>query len=149
MNSLPETLPEGCTRKMTMHMSVQGGGVASYSIHLPTGEALPIHYQYDSRKKGVEFIAVFRSRDFLVQIFPATESIVRMSVNRTELRQDGRWSDEISWDELQRLKAEAGYGDLDAIEIYPPDKDVVNVANMRHLWILPDDLKLPFAWRAE
>jgi hypothetical protein len=33
----------------------------------------------------------------------------------------------------------------DAVEVYPPAGDVVNVANMRHLWVLRD--RLPFAWR--
>ncbi len=51
------------------------------------------------------------------------------------------------WDELQRIKSECGYGNTDAIEIYPADDDVVNVANMRHLWIL--DSRIPFAWRKQ
>ena len=32
------------------------------------------------------------------------------------------------------------------MECYPADRDVVNVANMRHLWLL-HDLVLPFFWR--
>lgn len=71
---------------------------------------------------------------------------MRMSVNRTALTKDGNWDADIGWEELQRLKAEAGYGNMDAVEIYPSDKDVVNVANMRHLWILSEPLA--FAWRA-
>jgi hypothetical protein len=31
--------------------------------------------------------------------------------------------------------------------VFPPDTDVVNVANMRHLWILAPGT-LAFAWRA-
>ena len=88
-------------------------------------------------------IRVFRSCEFLVQIFDH-EGAVRLSVCRTSLRDDGRWDDGISWDELQRLKREAGYGDAFAVEIFPEDRSQVNVANMRHLWILPE--RLPFAW---
>ncbi len=87
---------------------------------------------------------VLRSRYFLVQIYTEKNDVLRMSVNATALSGDD-WEDDISWDVLQRLKREAGYGDLDAIEIYPADKDVVNIASMRHLWILPGPH--PLAWR--
>jgi hypothetical protein len=56
-----------------------------------------------------------------------------------------RWADNITWDELQALKTQCGYGGHDAVEVYPPTRDVVNVANIRHLWVLAE--KLPFAWR--
>lgn len=89
--------------------------------------------------------AVWRSRSFLVQVFDATSpAIARLSVNRTTLRGE-RWEDGISWDELQAIKNDCGYGIHDAVEVYPDARDVVNVANMRHLWILEE--KLPFAWR--
>lgn len=89
---------------------------------------------------------VWRSREFLVQEFlePAAGVLVRLSVNRTQLS-GGRWSENITWDELQRIKREVGYGTSDAVEVYPCDADVVNVANMRHLWVLAEPL--PFAWR--
>lgn len=38
-----------------------------------------------------------------------------------------------------------GLADSWAVEVFPADADVVNVANMRHLWILPD--APAFAWR--
>jgi len=55
-----------------------------------------------------------------------------------------RWVDGITWDDLQRLKREAGYGDREAVEVYPPAACVVNEANIRHLWILPS--RMPFSW---
>jgi hypothetical protein len=70
--------------------------------------------------------------------------VVRLSVCRTSLAGD-RWQDGITWDELQRLKRECGYGDADAIEVFPADTDVVNVANMRHLWVMADPIAC--AWR--
>lgn len=91
------------------------------------------------------FVRVLRSRQFLVQEFIEPGGIIRLSVNRTTLRGHGRWDDGITWDELQRLKAEAGYGDRFAVEVYPADGDVVNVGNLRHVWILPEPLA--FAWR--
>jgi hypothetical protein len=90
-------------------------------------------------------IRVLRSRDFLVQVFPEPPPVhVRLSINRTSL-QGQRWQDGITWDELQRLKHEAGYGDCDAVEVFPADRDVVNVANMRHLWVMAEPVS--FAWR--
>lgn len=90
-------------------------------------------------------LRVLRSRDFLVQEFAANAPAkVRLSVCRTSL-DGGRWEDGISWDDLQRLKRECGYGDADAIEVFPSDADVVNVADMRHLWVMAEPLAC--AWR--
>lgn len=87
------------------------------------------------------------ARDFLVQEFmEAAPAFARLSVNRTTLDGD-RWSENITWDELQRIKAECGYRLADAVEVFPADPDVVNVANMRHLWVLREPL--PFAWRKQ
>lgn len=61
---------------------------------------------------------VWRSRYFLAQLFAQGEGIVRIS---------------------------SGFADSDAVEVYPAQTDVVNVANMRHLFVLP--YPLTFAWR--
>lgn len=87
---------------------------------------------------------VFRSRHFLVQEF-SEGSVIRLSVNRASVKSEGGWADQITWEELQQVKRECGYGDRDAVEVYPADRDVVNVANMRHLWVLSEPL--PFVWR--
>lgn len=90
---------------------------------------------------------VWRSQDFLVQLYDESgPALFRLSVIRTSIRGD-RWADGITWDELQRIKREVGFGDCDALEVYPADRDVVNVANMRHLWIMRDPV--PFAWRRD
>lgn len=89
-------------------------------------------------------VRAWRSREFLVQQF-SDQDMVRLSINRTHIHpQTFCWVDGITWDDLQRLKSEAGFGDHEAVEIYPPDEYVVDVANIRHLWILPD--RLPFSW---
>ena len=90
-------------------------------------------------------IAVLRSRQFLVQVFSEGDGALRLSVNRTEWdERRGSWREDISWDDLQRLKSEAGYADRWAVEIFPADAAVVNVANMRHIWIVPEAPS--FAW---
>lgn len=89
-------------------------------------------------------VEVWRSRDYLVQLVREPAGL-RLSVNSTRVRPDGRWDDGLTWDELQAIKRQIGLGDCYAVEVYPPDRDVVNVANMRHLWILPEPL--PIGWR--
>lgn len=116
----------------------QSAAYPSYLVSIPEDEWPVPHIP--------KVYAVLRSKTFLVQLFKES-SCIRMSVNRTTLTKNGHWSADISWEELQSLKTQAGFGDLDAVEIYPPDHDVVNVANMRHLWIMPT--RLPFAWRSE
>ena len=88
---------------------------------------------------------VWRSNKFLAQLFLEV-CVDRLSICRTELNNQGGWKDGISWEELQLIKSQCGFGHLDAVEIYPPDADVVNVANMRHLWLL--SIALPFGWHS-
>ena len=98
-------------------------------------------------KESQHILRLWRSRGFLVQEHAApSPAIVRLSILRTALESGGGWQQDISWEELQRLKREAGYGEQEAVEVFPPDADIVNVANIRHLWILPAGF-LPFAWR--
>lgn len=79
---------------------------------------------------------VWRSKKFLVQVYAEKDGAVRLSICRVIISKSGHWQDGITWMDLQRLKAECGYGDRWAVEIYPPNDEVVNVANMRHLFVL-------------
>jgi hypothetical protein len=92
-------------------------------------------------------LKVWRSRSYLIQVFDEdAPALARLSVSRTSVEEKtGRWKEDITWDDLQWIKSVVGYHDHDAVEIYPPTTDVVNVANMRHLWVLRDPLA--FAWR--
>lgn len=94
-----------------------------------------IRLDVSDRTCPADQIEVWRSRDFFVQIYQENDEVLRLSVNRT-LVSGNRFKDDISWDDLQRLKKECGYSHMAAVEIYPPDESVVNVANMRHLFIL-------------
>jgi hypothetical protein len=87
----------------------------------------------------------WRSRNFLASVYQEENGVVRISINRTAIdHKTGHWVDGITWDEIQCIKSEMGHGDKFAVEIYPPDKDVVNVAAMRHIWLL--DQAPAFAW---
>lgn len=91
----------------------------------------------------VPVLRVWRNRDFLVQLF--NEGHGRLSICRSRLAPNGqRWADGISWDELMEVKAAVGFGSRWAVEVFPPDDCVVDVANMRHLWLLAE--RPPFSW---
>lgn len=49
-------------------------------------------------------------------------------------REDGM--DGISWDELQAMKNLVAGEDETCIEVFPPAGEVVNDANIRHLWVV-------------
>lgn len=88
---------------------------------------------------------IWVSRKFMVQEYPEADDIIRLSVSRVKLLGTMRFADGIEWETLQAIKNEVGYSDRDAVEVYPMAGHVVNVANMRHLWVLP--YEIPFAWR--
>ena len=90
---------------------------------------------------------VFRSRAWFVQEFAEEGGVIRLSVNRVKYNSTPKgisWYEGISWDDLQWIKQELGYGARCAVELYPPEEHVVNVANIRHLWVLP--APPPFMW---
>lgn len=102
--------------------------------------------QWPPLRPGHSPIGVMRSRRVLCQVFEEAGGVVRLTFNQTWIDETTwRWADGLSWDDLQRLKREAGFGDREAVEVYPPDESVVNVGNLRHLWVLPE--RLPFSWK--
>lgn len=78
-------------------------------------------------------LEVWRSRRYVALVYdvPGHPGMERISVRSTETR------DGLTWDELQGVKAAIGRGHLSAVELYPPDSQVVAVARMRHLWVVP------------
>lgn len=93
----------------------------------------------------------WKSRKYLVQLYrednPAYPGLIRLSISRATMQTTGQWDEALTWDELQAIKREVGFGDRFAVEIYPPDRDVVNVANMRHLWVFETPLALGWSSR--
>lgn len=83
-------------------------------------------------------ISVFKSDKFLVQIRRQRTSI-RLSINKiAHTFEKGKpiWKDGITWDELQEIKNQCGFEKDWFSEYYPPRDEVVNIANIRHLWIM-------------
>ncbi len=110
-------------------------------------QQIPRHEWPATQRPGAK-LRVWRSRGFLVQEYAEPAPVlVRLSVLRTTLdAQAGRWVDGITWEQLQDIKAQCGYADHDAVEVYPRERDTVNVANLRHLWVMREPLA--FAWRS-
>lgn len=102
--------------------------------------------QWPIQNRPPGLIAVFRSRELLVQVFEEKDHVFRLSVNRTQINEKGIWKDGITWEQLQAVKKSVGFGEHDAVEIYPKECDVVNKTNMRHLWIVQPNA-IPFCWR--
>ena len=92
-------------------------------------------------------IYVLQSAQFLVQVFIEENDILRLTINSVK-RRGNNWQDGITFDELQSIKNAIGYGDRLAVEIYPEDRELINDANMRHLWVLPERDRPSFAWVA-
>ena len=53
-----------------------------------------------------------------------------------------------SWREAQRIKNELAGPDATAVEVYPPEAEVVDAAPMYHLWVLPAPLPFSLHWIA-
>lgn len=52
-----------------------------------------------------------------------------------------------SWSDLQRIKNEIAGPSRVALEVFPPADELVDEANMAHLWVLPEGFDLPFGLR--
>lgn len=90
---------------------------------------------------------VFRSKAFPVLVYEEGDDSARLTICRTAIDRNGQWMADITWESLQDLKRQAGYGDRCALEVYPPDQHIVNVANMRHLLVVRDVDTPEFMWR--
>jgi len=100
---------------------------------------------YVSLQFSGDVVEVWRNYRFLVCVYAEKDGAQRVSINRTMIEEDtGQWVDGITWDELQEIKRQIGRGGAWAVEVYPSDESQVNVANMRHLWLLP--AAPAFAW---
>jgi hypothetical protein len=48
-----------------------------------------------------------------------------------------------AWHEMQRIKDELAGCDKTAVEVYPPAAEIIDQADMFHIWVLPG--ALPFS----
>jgi hypothetical protein len=92
-------------------------------------------------------LVVYKSRKYLVQVMKDGESI-RITISKTKNLGTTKypiWEDGISWDDIQHIKNAIGYQNHWCVECYPSRQETVNVANMRHLWLLDEAPK--YGWK--
>lgn len=123
-------------RKQQKELRRTLGAILPDTLQLVPKEDMPSH-------PNAPMLA-WRSKKFIVQLFGEDKmmpGLARLSISKAKFV-SGNWADGITWDELQQIKREVGLGDYYAIEVYPRDKDLVNVANMRHLWVCKEPLQI-------
>lgn len=99
------------------------------------------------RPKASKLIEVWKSEDYLVQIYKDHNGWIRLSINRvtfTLVNNHPIWQDGITWDDLYNIKNDLGFHDKWLVECYPPEDELVNVANIRHLFVLDEPPKFGF-----
>lgn len=128
------------SREQRRQLAIENAGYPKHLITIPSAQWCPVPWDDSNRTE------VWRSCDFLVQIFAEKHGAERLTICRTRIM-GKTWQDGISWDDLQRLKRECGRAKKWAVEIFPAESDIVNVANMRHLWVLPQAPE--FSWQRE
>ncbi len=50
-----------------------------------------------------------------------------------------------SWSDLQRIKNELAGPERVAVEVFPAQSQLIDQADVYHLWVLPDGMQLPFS----
>lgn len=124
------------TRAQRKQLAIENAGFPDACISIPRERWAAKSWNETKR------IEVWRSKKFLVQVFAAENGGQRVTISTTT-PVGHTWQAGITWDDIQRLKAEIGRADEWAVEVYPTDSEIVNVANMRHIWLV----KQPeFAW---
>lgn len=78
--------------------------------------------------------AAMRNTIFAVMIRPAPGGVTHLAI--TSLSQDRP-----TWWEAMRIKNEICGEQATAVEVYPPMQNVIDEADMYHLWVLPEPLK--------
>jgi hypothetical protein len=92
------------------------------------------------QKPRPDRLTAWHSRDYTVQSFAVAGGITRLAIHRSDndfLQPCYGLRGGIPRDAIAQIKQELGFGALFGVEIYPPQPDILNVADVRHLWLLP------------
>lgn len=90
-----------------------------------------------------DVLRVLRNDIYVVQIYGVPwrhyhDPLLHLIVRRI----DGGKS--FPWRDLQRIKDELVSPDRTAVQVHPPDYEVVDQANLAHLWVYPSGFSLDF-----
>jgi hypothetical protein len=92
------------------------------------------------QKPRPDRLTAWHSPDFTVQSFAVAGGITRLAIHRSDndfLQPCYGLRGGIPRDTIVQIKQELGFGALFGVEIYPPQSDILHVADVRHLWLLP------------
>lgn len=90
---------------------------------------------YSSHPEDIK--AIFRSKKYTVILYKMNKITgrQRFSITRNEWSsKERRYVGNISWDEIMEIKRQIGLGDVECWEYYPKDSEIINEANMRHIF---------------
>lgn len=73
-------------------------------------------------------IGVWENEEFVAAAF-MDQGFIRIDIKRVDDK------DGITWDQLNEIKNACGFAEFDACEFYPRQRDVINTANIRHLYV--------------
>ena len=96
---------------------------------------------HDEVTVNPNFIEAWRNNILLVQVWEGPP--LNLKFTRTELDERGCILAGITWDQMFLAKneiAHGAYADLDFVEFFPAAENLINVANVRHLY----QLETPF-----
>ena len=104
------------------------------------GEWEEVDWKKESRQKGLKvpqhLIKVWKNNIFVIQYFHIPNEELGIIEKLFVRRKDE--STKVSWADKQRIKNELISPDALMVECYPPEKYLVDDANIYWLWILPD-----------
>lgn len=97
------------------------------------------------RREWGECVACHLTPVYAVQVFHCETEwgvVEHLAIRRHDGKAD------IPWTDKQRIKDDLLGAERVAIEVYPARSELMDSANMYHLWVLPDGFALPFTLRA-
>jgi hypothetical protein len=53
-----------------------------------------------------------------------------------------------SWADMQRIKNELVGPNRVGVEVFPPEEELIDQANIAHVWVMPEGFALPFSLKA-
>lgn len=99
------------------------------------------HRQLKSWVTLKDMLAAWVNDHYSVQVYEVRTNIGDV-IQLVIRRHDGRTIE--AWADLQRIKNELVGEGRTAVQMYPAMADLVDQANLYHLWVLPDGYELPF-----
>ena len=123
----------------------KGGRTLPQKVWTPFQEGIPYANGKEAKESLREHETLWANPFYVVHkfLFEGTEEgAIHLSIrhqNRKAIR---------DWRHFQRIKNELVGAEREAIEIFPPESQLVDTANQYHLFVLPAGATSPFTWNA-